>query len=184
MWRRNPADAGASSRLRGELTGWAEEWPAHTTPDARRPARYAPVIGSPAPDRAGFGDMDDRDAMTGSAGNRDPAGAPRWPDPGQPSAWASIGGTCCGGAGRSGIGALAGTAYAENSVNDRSFLAFSIQPCWQRPGALTALDDSHNLFSSKNRRDRWQSGRMRALGKRVTGQLVRGFESLPVRQVS
>src|SRR5688500_20394313 len=32
--------------------------------------------------------------------------------------------------------------------------------------------------------ERWQSGRMRALGKRVNSQGFRGFESLPLRQPS
>ena len=33
-----------------------------------------------------------------------------------------------------------------------------------------------------NKMERWQSGRMRSLGKRVRGQLLQGFESLSLRQ--
>ena len=45
------------------------------------------------------------------------------------------------------------------------------------------LPPAHNVKCFIHKTERWQSGRLRYLGKVVTGQLVPGFESPSLRQI-
>ena len=49
--------------------------------------------------------------------------------------------------------------------------------------ALPPLKILLNVKCFTNQQERWQSGRLRYLGKVVTGQLVPGFESPSLRQI-
>ncbi len=54
-------------------------------------------------------------------------------------------------------------------------------PC---PSAANARSATDQLIELRSQKERWQSGRMRTLGKRVIVKAIPGFESLSLRQIA